>query len=240
MNRNDIETFGIIKSQLYEYGSKILSTMATDRIVVGINEFTKVIGVDVVGDYLQLVYSSYLGDRSLFIPLQYVEAEDIHGFCIYYSGIIKKYGKEVTESELEELVYKKHWDVFYKLFYIPFPPESPKDLDRASSKLHGLINTMTIILKMSRTNNGNETCIAGFTEKDLFLYSSVLIQFLDWVRADDYWSTRKNSEVKGLDKLKADFINGQEEIIKLIKESSRYSQAELSLARKALEDIKTL
>lgn len=68
MNRNDIETFGIIKSQLYEYGSKILSTMATDRIVVGINEFTKVIGVDVVGDYLQLVYSSYLGDRSLFIP----------------------------------------------------------------------------------------------------------------------------------------------------------------------------
>ncbi len=80
MNRKDIELFEKIQTQLQGYCGKVLAMLAKDFPKVGISNFAKVIGIDILADYLQMTYYSYPINRSIFIPLQYVEVEDVDGF----------------------------------------------------------------------------------------------------------------------------------------------------------------
>ena len=240
MNRKDIELYGMIQQQMKTYCDTVLELLIKDYPTIGISEFSRIVSIDVVKDYINLTYSSNSHNRSIKIPIEFVVNEDAIGFCKYYSDIIKKYGKKLTKSELEELVLRRHWDVFNKLFYNPFPPENQRDIERAHSKLQGMIEAMTFVLTMCKDRNEDDSSFDIFTEKDYFFYSSILIQFLDWAKKDDYWSQRVCYNKEICKDIKADFIVGQEEIIKLIKESENHTEGELSLAEKALEDIKKL
>lgn len=75
MNRKDIELFGKIQNRLQGYCGKVLATLVKDYPEVDICEFAKVIGIDILAEYLQMTYYAYPINRSIYIPLQYVEGE---------------------------------------------------------------------------------------------------------------------------------------------------------------------
>ena len=54
MNRKDIELFGEIQTRLQGYCGKILATLVRDYPEADICEYGKVIGIDVLDDYLQM------------------------------------------------------------------------------------------------------------------------------------------------------------------------------------------
>ena len=93
MNRKDIETFVEIQNRLHTYSKNVLTTLAKEYPECGINDIARVIGLDVIGDYLQLTYSSYPCVLPLYIPLQYVETEDVEGFCMAHAEKVRKEGK---------------------------------------------------------------------------------------------------------------------------------------------------
>ena len=56
MNRKDIETFVEIQNRLHTYSKNVLTTLGKDYPECGISDIARVIGLDVIGDYLQLTY----------------------------------------------------------------------------------------------------------------------------------------------------------------------------------------
>ena len=72
MNRKDIETFVEIQNRLHTYSKNVLSTLGKDYPECGISDIARVIGLDVIGDYLQLTYSSYplwFNSQDLFLVI---------------------------------------------------------------------------------------------------------------------------------------------------------------------------
>lgn len=239
MNRKDIELFGEIQAQLQAYCGKVLAMLVKDYPEVAISEFASVIGIDVLADYLQMTYYSYPINRSIFIPLQYVEAEDVDGFCRVYAEKIRRDGKQMREDEFIEKAYNDLWMRFFDLFDIRMTDPEP-DLDRARNKLHDLVETATYLLLMTKRKNKGPKNAEVLTEKDLPSLNAVFAMFLDWVRKDKFWSKREKSENEIAYKTKAELIALQEDIIKRIKENEYHTKEELQYAEDALEAIKNM
>ncbi|KWW24132.1 MAG: hypothetical protein AUK64_2732, partial [bacterium P201] len=181
MNRKDIETF--------------VDTLAKEYPECGINDIARVIGLDVIGDYLQLTYSSYPCVLPLYIPLQYVETEDVEGFCMAHAEKVRKEGKLLSQEEFMEKAYHNQWMRFYELFDVQMT-DSEADLDRARKKLHGLIETMTYVLQQAKQQGKADKKADYFTEKELPQLNGTFIQFLEWAKSDEFWSIRKKDERK--------------------------------------------
>ena len=239
MNRKDIELFGEIQTQLQTYCGKVLAMLVKDYPEVGISEFARVIGIDVLADYLQMTYYAYPINRSIFIPFQYVEAEDIDGFCRVYAEKIRRDGKLMREDEFIEKTYNDLWMRFYDLFDIRMTDPEP-DLDRARNKLHDLVETATYLLLMTKRKNKDPKNAQVLTEKDLPSLNAVFAMFLDWSRKDKFWSKREKSENEIAYKTMAELIALQEDIIKRIKENEYHTKEELQYAEDALEAIKNM
>lgn len=240
MNRKDIELFGEIQTQLQTYCGKVLAMLVKDYPEVGISEYAKVIGIDILADYLQMTYYAYPPiNRSIFIPLQYVEAEDVDGFCRVYVEKIRRDGKQMREDEFIEKAYNDLWMRFYDLFDIRMTDPEP-DLDRARNKLHDLVETATYLLLMTKRKNKDPKNAQVLTEKDLPSLNAVFAMFLDWSRKDKFWSKREKSENEIAYKTKAELIALQEDIIKRIKENEYHTWEELQFAEDALEAIKNM
>lgn len=237
MRREDIKVFSEIQTRLYEYCRNILNTLAKHYPEVGIDEFTSVTSIDVIGDYLKMTYSAYPIDRPLFIPLQYVEAEDVDGFCNIHAEKIRKYGKMMRKDEFIEKAYHEQWMKFYELFYVQMT-YSEADLDRARNKLHDLIETMVFVIACSKRQEVEDRNTEIFTEKELPLVNEALVQFLEWARTDEFWAKKEKSDKVRAKEVKAELIATQKEIIKFIEESEYHTDNDLQLAKKVLEDIK--
>lgn len=239
MNRKDIKLFGEIQTRLQGYCGKVLATLVKDYPEVDISESARVIGIDVLDDYLQMTYYAYPINRSIFIPIQYVEAEDVDGFCRVYAEKIRRDGKLMREDEFIEKTYNDLWMRFYDLFDIRMTDPEP-DLDRARNKLHDLVETATYLLLMTKRKNKDPKNAQVLTEKDLPSLNAVFAMFLDWSRKDKFWSKREKSENEIAYKTKAELIALQEDIIKRIKENEYHTKEELQYAEDALEAIKNM
>jgi hypothetical protein len=238
MNRKDIETFAAIQNRLYEYCKNVLTTLAKDYPECGISDIARVVGIDVIDKYLQLTYSGYPCNLPLYIPLQYVEAEDVDGFCKAFAEKVWKEGKMLTQDEFIEKAYHQQWMRFYELFDIQMT-DSEEDLDRARNKLHDLIETMTYVVQLAKRQGKTDNVAGFFTEKELPQLNGALVQFLEWAKADPFWSTRQKSERQRVAEFKAEMLKEQEETIRLIKECENRAEEELQIAQKVLENIKT-
>ena len=135
MNRKDIETFVEIQNRLHTYSKNVLTTLGKDYPECGISDIA--------------TYSSYPCVLPLYIPLQYVETEDVEGFCKAYAEKVRKEGKMLSQEEFIEKAYHNQWMRFYELFDVQMT-DREADLDRARNKLHGLIETMTYVLGQDR------------------------------------------------------------------------------------------
>lgn len=237
MRREDIKVFSEIQTRLYEYCRNIMNTLANRYPEVAIDELASVTSIGVIGDYLKMTYSSYPIDRPLFIPLQYVEAEDVDGFCKILAEKVRKYGKMMRKDELIERAYHEQWMKFYELFDVRMS-DSEADLDKARNKLHSLIEAMVFVLACSKHQEDEDRRAEIFTEKELPLLNEALVQFLEWARADKFWSKKEKSDKVRAKEVKAELIATQKEIIKFIKESEYHTDNDLQLAKKVLEDIK--
>jgi hypothetical protein len=223
---------------LYEYCKNVLTTLAKDYPECGISDIARVVGIDVIDKYLQLTYSGYPCNLPLYIPLQYVEAEDVDGFCKAFAEKVWKEGKMLTQDEFIEKAYHQQWMRFYELFDIQMT-DSEEDLDRARNKLHDLIETMTYVVQLAKRQGKTDNVAGFFTEKELPQLNGALVQFLEWAKADPFWSTRQKSERQRVAEFKAEMLKEQEETIRLIKECENRAEEELQIAQKVLENIKT-
>jgi len=228
MRREDIKVFSEIQTRLYEYCRNILNTLANRYPEVAINELASVTSISVIGDYLKMTYSSYPIDRPLFIPLQYVEAEDVDGFCKIHAEKVRKYGKMMRKDELIERAYHEQWMKFYELFDVRMS-DSEADLDKARNKLHSLIEAMVFVLACSKHQEDEDRRAEIFTEKELPLLNEALVQFLEWARADKFWSKKEKSDKVRAKEVKAELIATQKEIIKFIEESEYHTDENLQL-----------
>ena len=238
MNRKDIELFGEIQAQLQAYCGKVLAMLVKDYPEVDISESARVIGIDVIADYLQITYYAYPINRSIFIPLQYVEAEDVDSFCKVLAEKVRKEGKMLTQDELIEKAYHQQWKRFYEIFDVKMA-DSEADLDRARNKMHELIETMTYVVQLAKRQGQTDKKAEYFTEKDLPQLNGTFIQFLEWAKADPFWAAREKSERQRAAEFKAEMLKEQKETIRLIKECENRTKEELQIAETVLENIKT-
>ena len=239
MNRKDIELFGEIQTRLQGYCANVLATFVKDHPEVGISELAKVVGIDIHAELLQLTYSDYPCDRSIFIPLLYVETEDVDGFCKMYAEKIRRDGKMMRQDEFIEKAYHNHWMKFGELFDIRMT-DSEEELDRARNKMRGLIETATFMLLMAKRKEKEPKNAEVFTEKEQSSLNAVFGIFLDWAREDKFWSKRGKSEMEIASHTKAELIASQEELIKRIRENKYHTEDELRFAEDALVAIKKM
>ena len=238
MNRKDIETFVEIQNRLHTYSKNVLTTLGKDYPECGISDIARVIGLDVIGDYLQLTYSSYPCVLPLYIPLQYVETEDVESFCKAHAEKVRKEGKMLSKEEFIEKAYHNQWMRFYELFDVQMT-DREADLDRARNKLHGLIETMTYVLQQAKQQGKADKKAEYFTEKELPQLNGTFIQFLEWAKSDEFWSVRKKDERQRATEIKAEMLKEQKEIIRLIKECEYRAEEELQIAQTVLNNIET-
>lgn len=238
MNRKDIETFVEIQNRLHTYSKNVLTTMGKYYPECGISDIARVIGLDVIGDYLQLTYSSYPCVLPLYIPLQYVETEDVEGFCKAHAEKVRKEGKLLSQEYFIEKAYHNQWMRFYELFDVQMT-DSEADLDRARKKLHGLIETMTYVLQQAKQQGKADKKADYFTEKELPQLNGTFIQFLEWAKSDEFWSVRKKDERQRATEIRAEMLKEQKEIIRLIKECEHRAEEELQIALTVLHNIET-
>jgi len=238
MNRKDIETFVEIQNRLRVYCKNVLTTLAKDYPECGISDIARVIGLDVIGDYLQLTYSSYPCVLPLLIPLQYVETEDVEGFCKAHAEKVRKEGKMLSKEEFIEKAYHNQWMRFYELFDVQMT-DREADLDRARNKLHVLIETMTYVLQQAKQQGKTDKKAEYFTEKELPQLNGTFIQFLEWAKSDEFWSVRKKDERQRAAEIKAEMLKEQKETIRLIKECEHRAEEELQIAQTVLNNIET-
>ena len=239
MNRKDIETFGEIQDRLREYCGSVLATLAKDYPETGISDIDRVVGIDIINPYLHLAYSGYPCGRSLFIPLQYVEAEDVVGFCKTHAEKVRKEGKMLGQAEFIDKAYHNLWMKSYELFDIRMT-DNETDLDRARNKLHGLIESMAYVLQLAKQQGATDREAESFTEKELPQLNGAFVKFIEWAKADPFWSTREKIERQRFADIKAELLEEQKEVIKLIQECENRAKKELQLAKNILDDIKTL
>ena len=239
MNRKDIETFAAIQNHLYEYCKNVLNTLSKDYPECGISDIARVVGIDVIDKYLQLTYSGYPCNLPLYIPLQYVEAEDVDGFCKAFAEKVRKEGKMLTQDEFIEKAYHQQWKSFYELFDVQMT-DSEADLDRARNKMHELIETMTYVVQLAKRQGKTDKKAEYFTEKELSQLNGAFVKFIEWAKADPFWSTREKSERQRFADIKAELLEEQQEVIKLIEECECRAKEELQLAKNVLDSIKTL
>ena len=238
MNRKDIETFVEIQNCLHTYSKNVLTTLAKEYPECGINDIARVIGLDVIGDYLQLTYSSYPCVLPLYIPLQYVETEDVENFCKAHAEKVRKEGKMLSQEEFIEKAYHNQWMIFYELFDVQMT-DREADLDRARNKLHGLIETMTYVLQQAKQQGKTDKKAEYFTERELPQLNGTFIQFLEWAKSDEFWSVRKKDERQRAAEIKAEMLKEQKEITRLIKECEHRAEEELQIALTVLNNIET-
>ena len=238
MNRKDIETFAAIQNRLQDYCKKVLNMLATDYPEVGISDVARVVGIDIIDKYLQLTYWGYPCNLPLYIPLQYVEAEDVDGFCKALAEKVRKEGKMLTQDEFIEKAYHQQWKRFYELFDVQMT-DSEADLDRARNKMRDLIETMTYVVQLAKRQGKTDKKAEYFTEKELPQLNGAFIQFLEWAKADPFWAIREKSERQRASEFKAEMLKEQEETIRLIEECETRAKEELQIAQKVLDNIKT-
>ena len=238
MNRKDIETFAAIQNRLQDYCKKVLNMLATDYPEVGISDVARVVGIDIIDKYLQLTYWGYPCNLPLYIPLQYVEAEDVDGFCKALAEKVRKEGKMLTQDEFIEKAYHQQWKRFYELFDVQMT-DSEADLDRARNKMRDLIETMSYVVQLAKRQGKTDKKAEYFTEKELPQLNGAFIQFLEWAKADPFWAIREKSERQRASEFKAEMLKEQEETIRLIEECETRAKEELQIAEKVLESIKT-
>ncbi len=70
--------------------------------------------------------------------------------------------------------------------------------------------------------------------------NGAFVKFIEWAKADPFWSTREKSERQRFADIKAELLEEQKEVIKLIQECECRAKEELQLAKNVLDDIKTL
>ena len=97
---------------------------------------------------------------------------------------------------------------------------------------------MVFVLACSKHQEDEDRHAEIFTEKELPLLNEALVQFLEWARADKFWSKKEKSDKVRAKEVKAELIATQKEIIKFIEESEYHTDENLQLAKKILEDIK--
>ena len=238
MNRKDIETFAAIQNRLYEYARNVLTTLAKDYPEVGISDTARPVAIDVIDKYLQVTYSSYPCNLPLFIPLKYVETEDMDGFCKAHAEKVRREGKMLSKDDFIEKAYHQQWMRFYELFDIQMT-DSEADLDRARNKMHELIETMTYVVQLAKRQGKTDKKAEYFTEKELPQLNGAFIQFLEWAKADPFWATREKSERQRAAEFKAEMLKEQKETIRLIEECETRAKEELQIAQTVLESIKT-
>ena len=238
MNRKDIETFAAIQNRLYEYARNVLTTLAKDYPEVGISDTARPVAIDVIDKYLQVTYSSYPCNLPLFIPLKYVETEDVDGFCKAHAEKVRREGKMLSKDDFIEKAYHQQWMRFYELFKIQMT-DNEEDLDRARNKLRDLIEKMTYVLLTAKQQGKTDNVAGFFTEKELPQLNGVLVQFLEWAKADPFWATREKSERQRAAEFKAEMLKEQKETIRLIEECETRAKEELQIAQTVLESIKT-
>ena len=226
MNRKDIDTFVEIQNRLHTYSKNVLTTLGKDYPECGISDIARVIGLDVIGDYLQLTYSKY------------VETEDVENFCKAHAEKVRKEGKMLSQEEFIEKAYHNQWMRFYELFDVQMT-DREADLDRARNKLHGLIETMTYVLQQAKQQGKTDKKAEYFTEKELPQLNGTFIQFLEWAKSDEFWSVRKKDERQRAAEIKAEMLKEQKEIIRLIKECEHRAEEELQIALTVLNNIET-
>lgn len=212
--------------------------LATDYPEVGISDVARVVGIDIIDKYLQLTYWGYPCNLPLYIPLQYVEAEDVDGFCKALAEKVRKEGKMLTQDEFIEKAYHQQWKSFYELFDVQMT-DSEADLDRARNKMHELIETMTYVVQLAKRQGKTDKKAEYFTEKELPQLNGAFIQFLEQAKADPFWATREKFERQRAAEFKAEMLKEQEETIRLIKECETRAKEELQIAQTVLENIKT-
>ena len=176
MNRKDIETFVEIQNRLHTYTKNVLTTLGKDYPECGISDIARVIGLDVIGDYLQLTYSSYPCVLPLYIPLQYVETEDVESFCKAHAEKVRKEGKMLSKEEFIEKAYHNQWMRFYELFDVQMT-DREADLDRARNKLHGLIETMTYVLQQAKQQGKTDSPFGVSRGSSSLTVRSILLYF---------------------------------------------------------------
>ncbi len=236
MNKKDIATYKKIQAQLSEFCHKVLSTFISEYPEVGISDMAEPKGFEIIGEYLKMTYLTYLNEQPIFIPLHYVEAEDVPGFCKYYADDFRKKGRMMRDYEFIEAAFHKQWKDFYDLFDIRMT-DSQENLDRARNKMHQLIESVTFILFMNRKEtDGKEGKI--FRESELPSLNIAFTKFLEWARTDPFWSKREKSDEQRKQELKDEIIASQIEIIEQIKQNEYHTEEELKLAEKALEHMK--
>ena len=238
MNRKDIETFAAIQNRLQDYCKKVLNMLATDYPEVGISDVARVVGIDIIDKYLQLTYWGYPCNLPLYIPLQYVEAEDVDGFCKALAEKVRKEGKMLSQDEFIEKAYHQQWKRFYELFDVQMT-DSEADLDRARNKMRDLIETMSYVVQLAKRQGKTDKKAEYFTEKELPQLNGAFIQFLEWAKADPFWAIREKSERQRASEFKAEMLKEQEETIRLIEECETRAKEELQIAQKVLDNIKT-
>jgi hypothetical protein len=212
--------------------------LAKDYPEVGISDTARPVAIDVIDKYLQVTYSSYPCNLPLFIPLKYVETEDMDGFCKAHAEKVRREGKMLSKDDFIEKAYHQQWMRFYELFKIQMT-DNEEDLDRARNKLRDLIETMTYVLLTAKQQGKTDNVAGFFTEKELPQLNGVLVQFLEWAKADPFWSTRQKSERQRAAEFKAEMLKAQKETIRLIEECETRAKEELQIAQTVLESIKT-
>ncbi len=236
MKKKDIETYKKIQIQLNDFCQKVLSTFISEFPEVGISDMAEPKGFEIIGEYLKMIYVTYLNEQPIFIPLHYVEAEDVSGFCKYYADDFRKKGRMMRDYEFIEAAFRKQWKGFYDLFDIRMT-DSQEDLDRARNMMHQLIESVTFILFMNRKEtDGKEGKI--FREFELPSLNIAFTKFVEWARTDPFWSKREKSDEQRKQELKDELIASQIEIIEQIKQNEYHTDEELKLAEKALEHMK--
>jgi hypothetical protein len=128
---------------------------------------------------------------------------------------------------------------FYELFDIRMT-DNETDLDRARNKLHGLIESMAYVLQLAKQQGATDSEAESFTEKELPQLNGAFVKFIEWAKADPFWSTREKIERQRFADIKAELLEEQKEVIKLIQECENRAKKELQLAKNILDDIKTL
>jgi hypothetical protein len=76
--------------------------------------------------------------------------------------------------------------------------------------------------------------------KELPQLNGAFVKFIEWAKEDPFWSKREKSDRQRLVDIKAELLEEQKEVIKLIQECEYRAKEELQLANNVLDNIKTL
>lgn len=235
MDRKDIETFNEIQKRLNTYCKSVLKTLAEKYPEVGIKESATVKYMELMDDFVVLYYSVFNGERALFIPLEYVETENVDSFCYSQAMKVRKHGKMMTEDEFKERAFFNHWIEFCKLFDIDHADDDKLDIVR--NLLKDRIDTITTFYIKDKRKDGTKANAEIFTEDELPFLNFCLVNVIQIIKREEFWSLRERDYA---DQLSKELLDKQIELIEQIKQDKNHTDSELRAAELVLESIKEM